>query len=85
MFILGYFLIFSVCFVFIKNIDVIYFNINNDIVCFEAYLKNLELVKYCCENSVYFSVIFLLYKIEMDIFFLFNVFKLFYCIFKDIK
>ncbi|EMH46215.1 hypothetical protein [Helicobacter pylori] len=85
MLILGHPLIPSARFIFIKNTDAIHSSANNDIVCFEANPKNLELAKYCCENSVHFSVIFLSHKIEMDLFFLFNAFKPLYCIFKDIK
>ncbi|GAA7658149.1 hypothetical protein JP0144_01580 [Helicobacter pylori] len=85
MLILGHPLIPTTRFTFIKNTDGIHSSTNNDIVCFEANQKNLELAKYCCENSVHFSVIFLSHKIETDTFFLFNAFKPLYCIFKDIK
>lgn len=69
MLILGHPLIPSARFIFIKNTDGIHSSANNDIVCFEAHPKNLELAKYCCENSVNFSVIFLSHKIETDAFF----------------
>ncbi len=85
MLILGHPLIPSDRFIFIKNTDGIHSSTNNDIVCFEAHSKNLELAKYCCENGVHFSVIFLSHKIETNTFFLFNAFKPLYCIFKDIK
>ncbi|KAA6492889.1 hypothetical protein EPC83_01555 [Helicobacter pylori] len=85
MLILGHPLIPSDRFIFIKNTDGVHSSTNNDIVCFEAHPKNLELAKYCCKNSVNFSVIFLSHKIETDTFFLFNAFKPLYCIFKDIK
>ncbi|GAA8374430.1 hypothetical protein HpDR4_24950 [Helicobacter pylori] len=85
MLILGHHLIPSDRFVFIKDTDGIHSSTNSDIVCFEANPKNLELAKYCCENGVHFSVIFLSHKIETDTFFLFNAFKPLYCIFKDIK
>ncbi|WRG27253.1 hypothetical protein E5E27_01875 [Helicobacter pylori] len=85
MLILGHPLIPSARFVFIKDTDGIHSSTNNDIVCFEANPKNLELAQYCCENGVHFSVIFLSHKIETDLFFLFNAFKPLYCIFKDIK
>ncbi|GAA7163981.1 hypothetical protein HpBGD52_05910 [Helicobacter pylori] len=85
MLILGHPLIPSDRFIFIKNTDGIHSSTNNDIVCFEANPKNLELAKYCCGNGVNFSVIFLSHKIETDTFFLFNAFKPLYCIFKDIK
>ncbi|CAJ99935.1 hypothetical protein [Helicobacter acinonychis] len=85
MLILGHPLIPSPRFIFIKNTDDIHSSTNNDIVYFEAHPKNLELAKYCFENSVNFSVVFLLHKTETDIFFLFNAFKPHYYIFKDIK
>ncbi len=69
MLILGHPLIPSDRFVFIKNTDGIHSSTNNDIVCFEANPKNLELAQYCCENGVHFSVIFLSHKIETDTFF----------------
>lgn len=69
MLILGHPLIPSARFVFIKDTDAIHSSANSDIVCFEANPKNLELAKYCCENSVHFSVIFLSHKIETDAFF----------------
>lgn len=69
MLILGHPLIPSDRFVFIKDTDGIHSSTNNDIVCFEANPKNLELAKYCCENGVHFSVIFLSHKIETDTFF----------------
>ncbi len=85
MLILGHPLIPSDRFIFIKNTDGIHSSTNNNIVCFEANPKNLELAQYCCGNGVHFSVIFLSHKIETDTFFLFNAFKPLYCIFKDIK
>ncbi|EEC25405.1 hypothetical protein HPB128_21g167 [Helicobacter pylori B128] len=75
MLILGHPLIPSARFVFIKNTDAIHSSANNDIVCFEAHPKNLELAKYCCENGVHFSVIFLSHKIETDAFFFIQRFQ----------
>lgn len=69
MLILGHPLIPTTRFIFIKNTDGIHSSTNNDIVCFEANPKNLELAKYCCENGVHFGVIFLSHKIETDTFF----------------
>ncbi|GAA7769758.1 hypothetical protein HpBT349_05210 [Helicobacter pylori] len=85
MLILGHPLIPSDRFIFIKNTDGVHSSTNNDIVCFEAHPKNLELAQYCCGNGVHFGVIFLSHKIETNTFFLFNAFKPLYCIFKDIK
>ncbi len=85
MLILGHPLIPSDRFVFIKNTDGIHSSTNNDIVCFEANPKNLELAKYCCENSVHFSVIFLSHKIETDAFFYSTLSNRSIVFFKDIK
>ncbi|WP_104748499.1 hypothetical protein [Helicobacter cetorum] len=87
MLILGHPLIPSANFISIKNIDDICSTTNNDIVYFKAHKTNLSLAKYCFENSVNFSVIFLSHKepLEIDTFFLFTAFKVQYCIFSNIE
>ncbi|WP_104760902.1 hypothetical protein [Helicobacter cetorum] len=87
MLILGHPLIPSPNFIFIKNIDDIRSTTNNDIVYFTASKEILELAKYCFENGVNFSVVFLSHKapLETDTFFLFNAFKPHYYIFNDIE